>query len=89
MDPLGLAKNIPTGTPNQARAQVLRGQAPGEITRIDRPNSSVPDSQFHATCACGSALNINGSIKDDFKGPLSFSKKTLEWLKRFGWEVPK
>ncbi|WP_430795343.1 RHS repeat-associated core domain-containing protein [Achromobacter spanius] len=47
VDPLGLArkKGGSSGTPNQAQMKVERGQAPSEITRIDEPAPSVPNSQ--------------------------------------------
>lgn len=90
VDPLGLAKKGAQsgGTPKQAQSKVRRGQAPAEITRIDEPEQSVPSSQWHAHCKCGSGYNLDGSIHDKGKGDVTFSKKTKEWLNDHGWSIP-
>ncbi|MEN5160723.1 RHS repeat domain-containing protein [Achromobacter spanius] len=89
VDPLGLArkKGGSSGTPNQAQMKVERGQAPSEITRIDEPAPSVPNSQWHAHCRCGSGLNLDGSIHDKVNGKVTFSRKTIQWLREHGWSV--
>jgi RHS repeat-associated protein len=71
-------------TPKSARNKVRKGQGPREITRIDAPESSVPDSQYHAHGYNGGAINLDGTIHD--KDP-NFSNKTLEWLREYGWNV--
>ncbi|MNV21172.1 hypothetical protein D3C71_1121000 [compost metagenome] len=88
IDPLGLAgkKGNSSGTPKQAQAKVAKGQAPSDITRIDGPEASVPNSQWHAHCKCGSGLNLDGSIHDKGRGDVTFSRKTIEWLRDHGWE---
>nr|WP_225777269.1 RHS repeat-associated core domain-containing protein [Pseudomonas sp. Marseille-Q3773] len=89
IDPLGLAKVKPSGTPKQAQQKVRREQAPTEITRIDAPEKDVPKSQWHAHCPCGSGYNQDGSIHDKGKGEVTFSKKTIEWLNTHGWRIEK
>ncbi|KRC76067.1 hypothetical protein ASE30_05465 [Achromobacter sp. Root83] len=88
IDPLGLAgkKGNSSGTPKQSQAKVAKGQAPSDITRIDGPEASVPNSQWHAHCKCGSGLNLDGSIHDKGRGDVTFSRKTIEWLRDHGWE---
>ena len=91
VDPLGLAKKkgVVGGTPKQAQIKVNREQAPSDIVRIDEPEQSVPKSQWHAHCPCGSGYNLDGTIHDKGKGDVAFSKKTIEWLNNHGWEIPK
>jgi len=58
-----------------------------EIRRIDKPEPTVPKSQWHAHTTKkkgGGALNQDGTIHD--RDP-QFSKRTLEWLKSYGWEI--
>ncbi|MBC3256641.1 RHS domain-containing protein [Pseudomonas paralactis] len=91
IDPLGLAKKKggSGGTPKQAQTKVKREQAPPEIVRIDGPEQSVPNSQWHAHCPCGSGYNLDGTIHDKGKGDVTFSNKTIDWLNNHGWEIPK
>ena len=79
IDPWGLSCS-----PKNAKNKVSRGQGPKEIIRIDAPESSVPGSQYHAHGKNGGAINLDGSIHD--RDP-KFSRKTLEWLKGFGWNT--
>ena len=54
------------GTPSEAKSKVARGQGPSGIHRIDRPNSSVPESQWHSHSGPGegsAAVNLNGTPK--------------------------
>jgi hypothetical protein len=81
----------PLGTPKDAAKQVQRGRGPKDIKRIDRPEQSVPGSQWHAhqeqeVKGRNPALNFDGSHHD---GAPTFSKKTLEWLKGYGWKTEK
>ena len=91
VDPFGLArkKRRLGGTPKEAQIKVKKEQAPPEIVRIDGPEQSVPNSQWHAHCPCGSGYNLDGTIHDKGKGDVSFSNKTVEWLNDHGWEIPK
>ncbi|MGJ0429752.1 RHS repeat-associated core domain-containing protein, partial [Methylobacter sp.] len=84
IDPLGLSC-----TPKDAQKKVNKGQGPVEIHRIDKPEPSVPGSQWHAhqseqVKGKRPALNQDGSTHD---GSPSFSKKTLKWLQEHGWNV--
>ena len=90
IDALGLAKKRVGvgGTPKQAQSKVNKDQAPGDITRIDEPEESVPSSQWHAHCKCGSGYNLDGTIHDKGKGKVSFSRKTIDWLNSHGWSIP-
>ena len=90
IDALGLAKKRVGvgGTPKQAQSKVNKDQAPGDITRIDEPEESVPSSQWHAHCKCGPGYNLDGTIHDKGKGKVSFSRKTIDWLNSHGWSIP-
>jgi len=79
------------GTPKDAKKAVDRGQGPNDIKRIDKPESSVTGSQWHAhqtkvVNGKNPALNQDGSSHD---GQPSFSARTLEWLQSFGWNIGK
>lgn len=81
IDPLGLACVCP---PKDARNKIRKGQGPKEVTRIDAPEESVPNSQWHAHGDNGGAINQNGSIHD---ADPKFTRKTLKWLKEHGWDI--
>ncbi|MEX6667568.1 RHS repeat domain-containing protein, partial [Pseudomonas sp. W2-17] len=89
-DPLGLSKNsnVPVGTPKQAQMKIGKKQGPLEITRIHGPDKSVPHSQWHAHCKCGSGYNLDGSVHDKGRGDVTFSRKTIDWLNQHGWSIP-
>ena len=74
------------GTPRDARRLVRKGKGPAEIDRIDRPKSSVPNSQWHAHSKKGGALNQDGTIHDKKRGSPNFSKETQKRLQEYGWE---
>ena len=78
VDPFGLDK-----CPKVAQKKVKKGQGPKEVKRIDKPEESVPGSQWHAHGKNGGARNQDGTIHD--RDP-EFSKKTIEWLKEHGWK---
>jgi len=89
IDPWGLSKDTCVGTPRDAQKKVERGQGPRDIKRIDEPEQSVPVSQWHAhqtkpEKGKNPALNQDGSIHD---GTPTFSKKTLKWLRSYGWNI--
>ena len=88
--PLGLARtgNKSSG-PKVAQSKINKKQGPKDIVRIDSPEQSVPSSQWHAHCKCGSGYNLDGSIHHKSRGEVSFSKKTLDWLNDHGWSIPK
>ena len=86
IDPLGLA-----GMPKDAQRRVLKDQGPKDITRIDRPEEQVPNSQWHAHCKCSAAINLDGTLHDAGKAKgksvQELFKKTLAWLKEHGWNT--
>ena len=90
VDALGLAKKLSqVGSPKDAQSKINKKQGPKDIVRIDSPEQSVPGSQWHAHCKCGSGYNLDGSIHDTSRGRISFSKKTIEWLNSHGWSIYK
>jgi hypothetical protein len=76
------------GTPSEAKSKVARGQGPSGIHRIDRPNSSVPGSQWHAHNGPGEgspAVNLDGTPKH---GDNSWITNAIrEFLKAHGWNL--
>jgi hypothetical protein len=54
-----------------------------EIERIEVPNAVY--GQPHITHRNGSALNWDGSIRDDHRGTPAFSRRVREWLEAQGW----
>ncbi|MBV6290214.1 RHS repeat-associated core domain-containing protein, partial [Pseudomonas aegrilactucae] len=89
VDPLGLSKKKEQGTPKQAQRKNEKKQGPSDITRIDEPEMSVPNSQWHAHCKCGSGYNQDGTVHDKGKGDVTFSRKTIDWLNDHGWSIEK
>lgn len=82
-----VAKSGGQGTPAQAEAMVKKGRGPKGIKRIDRPELSVPSSQYHAHAYNNAALNLDGTIHDKHRGMPPFSKDDrdffiLLWLER-------
>ncbi|QUH05829.1 RHS repeat protein [Saccharopolyspora erythraea] len=65
----------------KAPAFVLR-----EIGRIDRPVDSVTDSKWHAQRPAQGdpAVNQDGTFRH---GDPQFSRRTLKWLRQYGWDV--
>jgi hypothetical protein len=70
---------------NAIRKEILKGQAPKSIRRIDFQNLA-PGEIPHIHFEDGSALNIDGSDKE--KKPVRLNNKEKEWLKKHGWEIP-
>ncbi|CAI8851894.1 RHS repeat protein [Pseudomonas chlororaphis] len=64
IDPLGLAKNSgrSCGSPKQAQSKVNKDQAPADITRIDEPEYSVPNSQCMHTVSVERAIILTGQF---------------------------
>jgi hypothetical protein len=65
----------------------LVGQGPREIGRIDRPEESVPGSQWHAQGrGRGSAeVNTDGTFHDGNPDRLD---RVHDWLRSHGWRTP-
>ncbi|WP_353173244.1 hypothetical protein [Acinetobacter rudis] len=76
------------GTPAQAQRKVLRGIGPSGVKRIDGPEGSVPNSQWHAHAQNDSALNLDGSTYDQYRGIPPFNKNVTEFLFCHGWNIP-
>jgi hypothetical protein len=78
-------------TPKDAQRAVEKGRGPKGISRIDEPEQSVTGSQWEAhTGGRGSpALKQDGTWKHVPRGksPPSLPRKTIEWLRRHGWDT--
>ncbi|WP_231623946.1 RHS repeat-associated core domain-containing protein, partial [Neisseria sp. 83E34] len=74
------------GTPAQAESIVKKGRGPKGIKRIDRPELSVPGSQYHAHAHNNAALNLDGTIHDKHRGMPPFSKDDKDFLFCYGWK---
>ncbi|MFU2078906.1 RHS repeat domain-containing protein, partial [Avibacterium endocarditidis] len=75
------------GEPEQAEKIVNRfRRGPKGIKRIDRPELSVPASQYHAHDRNGAALNLDGTIHDKHRGMPLFSKDDRDFLFCYGWK---
>jgi RHS repeat-associated protein len=70
-----------------AQREVRQGRGPREIHRIDGPEESVPGSKWHAQKQGrgAPALNHDGTFHD---GDPQFSRRTMDWLKQYGWVDP-
>ncbi|WP_233441785.1 type VI secretion system tip protein TssI/VgrG [Aggregatibacter actinomycetemcomitans] len=76
-----------TGTPAQARNIVnINRRGPKGIKRIDRPEESVPGSQYHAHAYNDAALNVDGTVHDKHRGMPPFSKDDKDFLFCYGWK---
>ena len=75
------------GTPREAQNKVTRQQAPRTIKRIDAPETSVPNSQWHAHDLANAALNIDGSIHDQHRGMPNFGNDGKDFLFCHGWRI--
>ena len=71
-------------SPNQMQKQVLRGQAPKDVIRVDNPK--IPGQKPHIHFKDGTALNIDGTIHDAKNGIPSLSNEVRIWLFDNGWK---
>jgi len=69
---------------NQLNQDILKGNAPEGVNRIDKPK--IKYEQPHIHFDDGSALNVDGSWKH---GSSQLSSSILKWLESIGWESPK
>ncbi|MGD8456598.1 MAG: RHS repeat-associated core domain-containing protein [Anaerolineales bacterium] len=69
---------------NQMNQQILRGQAPRGIKRIDFANLG-PFEKVHVTFENDAALYVNGTWKHGF---YFITNKQKEWLILGGWKIP-
>ncbi|WP_179108637.1 RHS repeat-associated core domain-containing protein, partial [Rodentibacter genomosp. 2] len=75
------------GRPQQAEKIVnILHRGPRGIKRIDRPEESVPGSQFHAHAYNDAALNVDGTIHDKHRGMPPFSRDDRDFLFCYGWK---
>ena len=75
------------GTPAQARNIVnINRRGPKGIKRIDKPEESVPGSQYHAHAYNDAALNVDGTVHDKHRGMQLFSKDDKDFLFCYGWK---
>lgn len=73
------------GTPKQAQQKVRIGQGSKGVKRIDKPEESVPGSQWHAHANNDSALNMDGTIHDTHRGIPPFTRDDKDFLFCHGW----
>ena len=71
----------------QARNIVnINRRGPKGIKRIDRPEESVPGSQYHAHAYNDAALNVDGTVHDKHRGMPLFSKDDKDFLFCYDWK---
>ena len=76
------------GTPADAAKIVnIKRRGPKGIKRIDKPEESVPNSQYHAHAHNDAALNLDGTIHDKHRGIPPFSKDDRDFLFCHGWNT--
>ena len=73
-------------SPGKMQQEVLRGQAPRDIHRVDRPHVTSGESQVHF--CNGTSCNQSGTIHDAHKGAPNPSTGAREWLEKHGWTPP-
>ena len=90
IDPFGLAKNkkenCPQSSPGAMQKEVERGQAPKDISRVDRGH--IPGQEPHIHYSDGTSSNMNGGVHDAHKGLPNPSNKTRKWIIKHGWTPP-
>ena len=71
---------------NQLQNQVVRGQAPKEVDRVDPAHiKNVPNQKPHVHFKDGTAINLDGTPSHESKGIPSLSTSVLEWLANNGY----
>lgn len=68
---------------NQMQKQVVKGQAPKEVDRVDKDHTGY--GQDHVHFKDGTAINKDGTVHDDGHGKPNLSNKVLDWLNKNGW----
>lgn len=71
---------------NKMNKEIRTGQAPGEVKRADKGKVKGEQDHVHFNDKNKSALNEDGTWKH---GGAVLKQKTLEWLEKFGWVLPK
>ena len=70
-------------SPNQMQKQVLKGQAPITVIRVDNPK--IPGQLPHIHFSDGTSMNIDGSVHDAMNGVHSLTNSEQIWLFKNGW----
>lgn len=63
--------------------QVERGQAPSTVVRVDNPK--IPGQLPHNHFSDGTAMNIDGSVRDAMRGVHSLTTSERLWIFDNGW----
>ena len=71
------------GTPKDAYNEYLKGKAPKEIERIDKPKAG----QIHVHQKGKGATNADGTIHDKGRGAPEWSNKVVKWLRNYGFNI--
>jgi RHS repeat-associated protein len=76
-------------SPNQMQRQVLRGQAPDGIERVDTANPGTDDAQPHIHFSdWRSTLNQDGTWGHGDGSDANLTRNMINWLLSNGWGVP-
>ena len=76
-------------SPNQMQKQVERGQAPSEVDRVDKGNSSVGSQPHIHFGEDYQSLNIDGTWgHEGGKKIPKLTKNVVEWIEKNGWTLP-
>lgn len=76
-------------SPNQMQKQVERGQAPSEVDRVDKDNSSVGSQPHIHFGEDYQSLNIDGTWgHEGGKKIPKLTKDVVEWIEKNGWTLP-
>ena len=63
--------------------QVIRGQAPKTVIRVDNPK--YPGQLPHIHFSDGTSMNIDGTVHDAINGIHVLTKKERLWIFKNGW----
>ena len=70
---------------NQMNQEVIRGQAPSSIDRVDQASLNIGDNRAHVHFTDGNALKDNGTWKHRGR---TLSREEKAWLEGHGWKLP-
>lgn len=76
--------------PNRMRQEVIRGQAPRGIKRVDKADDSIPGHQPHITFSDKlPTLNLDGTWGHLGRGPIpQVTRNQRAWLRKNEWTLP-
>ena len=69
----------------QMQRQVLKGQAPDEVDRVDGKHRNIPNSKDHIHFKDNTAINYDGTISHEGHGKPKLTRKIKEWITQNGW----